>query len=204
MEKLTDIQEKIYNYIKKEIKTKGIAPSIREICNYTNLSSTSSVYYHLNILEETGYIKRPKSKKRCIEILEDDFYNDQKTDYTKVPIVGTVAAGQPILAIENIDGYYPVPTDYLSNEDSFLLKIKGQSMINAGILNNDLVLIRQQNTADNGDIVIALIDDSATCKRYFREKDCVRLQPENDAYSPILVKDVNIIGKVIALFRRYK
>lgn len=205
MENLSPIQEKIYKYIKSEIRSKGAAPTIREICQYADLSSTSSVHHHLNTLEKKGYIKRSKSKNRCIEILESNFYSyEPVAEYSNIPIIGTVAAGQPILALENIESYFPVPTDYLTNETCFMLKIKGQSMINAGIYDNDLVLVRQQNTADNGDIIIAIIDDSATCKRYYKESDYVRLQPENDAYSPIYIKELNIIGKVIGLFRSYK
>ena len=205
MEKLTSIQEKLYNYIKNQIKSHGVAPSIREMCEYVNLSSTSSVYHHLQRLEKFGYIKRSKAKNRCIEVTESNFYSSNPSvEYSNVPIIGTVAAGQPILAIENIEDYFPVPEQYLPNETSFMLRIKGNSMINAGIYNNDLVLVRQQHTAENGDIVIALIDDSATCKRYFLEKEYVRLQPENDAFSPIFVKEVTILGKVTGLFRSYK
>lgn len=205
MEKLTAIQEKLYNFIKSEIRTKGVAPAIREMCDYINLSSTSSVYHHLVALEKKGYIKRHKSKNRCIEIQEENFYNSNMLpECGSVPIIGTVSAGQPILAVENIEGYFPVPTDYLSNEITFMLRIKGDSMINAGIRDKDLVIVRQQPTADNGDIIIALIDDSVTCKRFFLEKEYVRLQPENDAYSPIYVKELKIIGKVTGLFRSYK
>ncbi len=205
MEKISAVQEKIYDFIKSEIRTKKVAPSIREICKYCDLASTSSVHHHLNVLEKKGYIKRPKAKNRYIEILENDFYSsDTDAEYNNIPVIGTVAAGLPILAVENIEGYFPVPMDYLSNETCFMLKIKGQSMINAGIYDNDMVLVRQQNTAENGDIIIALIDDSATCKRYFLEKDYVRLQPENEAFSPIYVKELTILGKVIGLFRSYK
>ncbi len=205
MKKISAIQKNIYDFIKSEIKSKGVAPTIREICTFSGLSSTSSVHHHLNTLENKGYIKRSKSKNRCIEILENNFYNiNTDVEYSNIPVVGTVSAGQPILAVENIDSYFPVPSSYLTNDVCFMLKIKGQSMINAGILNNDLVLVKQQNTAENGEIIIALIDDSATCKRYFLEDDYVRLQPENDSFSPIYVKDVKIIGKVIGLFRSYK
>lgn len=209
MEKISDIQTKIYNYIKNEVRKKGNAPTIREICKYVGLSSTSTVHHHLNILEDKGYIRRPKSKNRCIEIMESDFYDGTgEVEYSSIPIIGTVAAGSPILAIENIEGYFPVPTDYLTNNVCFMLKIKGNSMVDAGIFNNDLVLVQQQNVADNGDIVIALIEDSAedsaTCKRFYREKDCIRLQPENEAYNPIYVKELTILGKVIGLFRSFK
>lgn len=201
------MQSKIYEYIKSEIK-KGITPSIREICKAVGLSSTSSIHYHLDNLEQMGYISRPKSKKRCIEILENDFYMDSASsigvpEYSNVPIIGSVAAGQPILAAENIDGYFPVPTTYLTNNQTFMLKIKGNSMVNAGILNNDLVLVQQSSSAKNGEIIIALIDDSATCKTFYKEDEYIRLQPENDSYEPIYVRECNIIGKVIGLFRSY-
>lgn len=201
------MQSKIYEYIKSEIK-KGITPSIREICKAVGLSSTSSIHYHLDNLEQMGYISRPKSKKRCIEILENDFYMDSASsigvpEYSNVPIIGSVAAGQPILAAENIDGYFPVPTTYLTNNQTFMLRIKGNSMVNAGILNNDLVLVQQSSSAKNGEIIIALIDDSATCKTFYKEDEYIRLQPENDSYEPIYVRECNIIGKVIGLFRSY-
>lgn len=207
MNELTEMQSKIYEYIKSEIK-KGITPSIREICKAVGLSSPSSIHYHLDNLEQMGYISRPKSKKRCIEILENDFYLDSATDvvtpeYSNVPIVGSVAAGMPILAEENIEGYFPVPTSYLTNSKVFMLRIKGNSMINAGILNNDLVLVNQVSQAKDGEIIIALIDDSATCKTFYKEDKYIRLQPENDSYEPIFVRDCNIIGKVIGLFRSY-
>lgn len=207
MQELTEMQSKIYEYIKSEIK-KGVTPSIREICKAVGLSSTSSIHYHLDNLEQMGYISRPKSKKRCIEILENDFYMDSTDsvntpEYSNVPIVGTVAAGTPILAEENIEGYFTVPTNYLTNEQTFMLRIKGNSMINAGILNNDLVLVKETSSAQDGEIIIALIDDSATCKTFYKEEEYIRLQPENDAYEPIYVRDCSIIGKVVGLFRSY-
>lgn len=207
MQELTEMQSKIYEYIKSEIK-KGITPSIREICKAVGLSSTSSIHYHLDNLEQMGYISRPKSKKRCIEILENDFYMDSAAsvimpEYSSVPIIGSVAAGQPILAAENIDGYFPIPTTYLTNNETFMLRIKGNSMVNVGILNNDLVLVQQASSAKNGEIIIALIDDSATCKTFYKEDEYIRLQPENDSYEPIYVRDCNIVGKVIGLFRSY-
>ncbi len=204
MQELSDMQRKIYNYIREEIR-KGTTPSIREIGKAVGLSSTSSIHLHLNSLERKGYIRRPKSKKRCIEILENDFYDydaaPHTPEYSNIPIIGTVAAGAPIFADENIEGYFPVPVNYLSNDTTFMLRIKGNSMINAGIFNNDLVLVRQQVTARNGDIIIALIDDSATCKTFYKEDEYIRLQPENDEYEPIYVKDCKILGKVTGLFR---
>lgn len=203
MEPLTKKQQIIYDYIKNEIRTRGITPSIREICLACGLSSTSTVHLHLSTLEKKGYINRPKSKNRCIEILEEDFmdYSEPEIEYSSVPIVGTVTAGLPILAEENIEGHFPIPVDYLKNNDTFMLRIRGNSMINCGILNNDLVLVNSQSNADDGDIVIALLDDSATCKRFFREDGFIRLQPENPDYEPIIVKDVKILGKVTGLFR---
>ncbi len=206
MQDLTDMQRKIYDYIKEEIR-KGITPSIREIGKAVGLSSTSSIHLHLNSLERKGYIHRPKSKKRCIEILDNSFYEyddvSAAPEYSNIPIIGTVAAGSPILADENIEGYFPVPVSYLTNDITFMLRIKGNSMINAGIFNNDLVLVRQQVTARNGDIIIALIDDSATCKTFYKEEEYIRLQPENDDYEPIYVRDCRILGKVTGLFRSF-
>lgn len=206
MENLTEKQQQIFDFIKKEIKTKGIPPSIREICKATNLSSTSSVHLHLETLEKKGYINRSHSKTRHIEILEEGFYTNNAAaeyeNFTNVPIVGTVAAGIPVLAEENIEGFFTVPTNYLKNSKAFMLKIKGNSMINAGIFDGDLVLVNQQPSAENNEIVIALIDDSATCKRFFKEDNQIRLQPENDAFKPIIVnEDITILGKVIGLFR---
>ena len=206
MDDLTPKQREIYEFIKKEVRSKGVPPTIREMGKAVGLSSTSSIHLHLNNLEAKGYIARPKSKNRCIEILEDDFYNTNNdiVEYCNIPIVGTVAAGEPILATENIDGYFPVPAEYISGTENFMLKIKGNSMTNAGIFNGDLVLVKQQNTAENNDIVIAMIDDSATCKRYFKEEEYIRLQPENDSYEPIYVKDCTILGLVKGLFRSFK
>lgn len=211
MEELTKSQQKVYDFIKQEIRRTGMPPSIREIMSATEFHSTSSVHLHLNSLERKGYIERPKAKNRCIRVLEEGFYNTLEDDSTSnvpefstIPIVGTVSAGMPILASENIESYFPVPVDYLPNNDTFMLRIRGNSMINAGIFNNDLVLVNQQSTADNNDIVIALLDDSATCKRFFREDGHVRLQPENDDYEPIIVRNVKILGKVIGLFRTFR
>jgi repressor LexA len=177
----------------------------------TDFHSTSSVHLHLSSLERKGYIERPKSKNRCIRILEEGFYSSLDEDFAEhmpevshIPIVGTVAAGMPTLAEENIESYFPIPVDYLPNNQTFMLRIRGNSMINAGINNNDLVLVNQQSYAENNDIVIALLDDSATCKRFFKEDGHIRLQPENDAYEPIIVRNVTILGKVIGLFRTFR
>jgi repressor LexA len=205
----TSVQIEIYNFIKQEIRSRGVPPTIREISDAVNLSSTSSIHHNLKMLEKYGYIKRSKYKNRCIEILEKNFYEGENSDnfdseFVNIPIIGTVAAGTPIFADEHIEGYFPVPAAYLTNSTTFMLRIKGNSMVNAGIYNDDLVLVRQQATAENGEIIIALIDDSATCKRYFKDDGYIRLQPENDSYEPIFVRELNILGKVTGLFRSYK
>ncbi len=202
MEKLTQRQQIIFDFIKSEIKTKGIPPSIREIGEVAGLSSTSSVHLNLQNLEKKGYISRSKAKTRHIEILETNFYTPER-EVAQIPIIGEVTAGEPILAEENIEGYFPIPISYLKNNETFILKIKGDSMIGAGIFNKDLVVINKQSFAENGDIVIALIEDTATCKRFFIDDGKVRLQPENDAYEPIILNDVSILGKVIGLFRSF-
>ncbi len=199
---LTPKQEQIFNFLKSEIRKKGYPPSVREICDAVSLSSTSTVHSHLEALEKKGCIKRSPAKNRSIEILESDFYNNAK-DFVNVPIVGEVTAGIPILAVENIEDYFPIPVDYVHNDAVFMLKVKGDSMIEAGIFDKDLVLVRQQPTANNGDIVVALLEDSATVKTFYRENGHIRLQPENPAFEPIITKDVSILGKVIGLFRRF-
>ncbi|HHW66865.1 MAG: repressor LexA [Epulopiscium sp.] len=200
--KIGEKQREILEYLKKEIKTKGYPPSVREICDAVNLKSTSTVHGHLNRLEKKGMIRRDPTKPRAIEILDDSFY-EIRHELVNVPIVGKVTAGQPILAVENIEDYFPLPVEYVKNDTVYMLHIQGDSMIEAGIFNNDLVLVRKQSSAENGDIVVALIEDSATVKRFFREKDHIRLQPENSAMNPIIVRDVTILGKVIGLFRKF-
>lgn len=199
--KITAKQQEILEYIKNEILNRGFPPAVREICEAVHLKSTSSVHAHLESLEKNGYIRRDPTKPRAIEILDDNF-NLTRREVVNVPIVGTVAAGQPILAVENIENYFPIPAEYMPNEQSFLLKVKGESMINAGILNGDQVLVKRQSTAKNGDIVVALIEDSATVKTFYKEGDHIRLQPENDTMDPIIVHgDVQIMGKVFGVFR---
>lgn len=200
--KIGEKQREILEYLKKEIKTKGYPPSVREICDAVNLKSTSTVHGHLNRLEKKGMIRRDPTKPRAIEILDDSFY-EIRHELVDVPIVGKVTAGQPILAVENIEDYFPLPVEYVKNDTVYMLHVQGDSMIEAGIFNNDLVLVRKQSSAENGDIVVALIEDSATVKRFFREKDHIRLQPENSAMNPIIVRDVTILGKVIGLFRKF-
>lgn len=197
---ITVKQEEILNYIKNEILERGFPPAVREICQAVNLKSTSSVHSHLESLEKNGYIRRDPTKPRAIEILDDSF-NMLRREMVNVPVVGTVAAGQPILAEQNIESYFPIPAEYMPNQQSFILKVQGESMINAGILNGDSVLVKQQSTARNGDIVVALIDDSATVKTYYKEKGHYRLQPENDTMEPIIVDELQILGKVFGIFR---
>ena len=200
MEPLTQKQEEIYNIIKDSILKKGYPPSVREIGELVGLKSTSSVHAQLNTLEKKGYIRKDPSKPRTIEITDDDF-NLTRREVVNVPMVGTVAAGMPLLATQNISDYFPIPTEFLPNTDIFMLRVKGESMINAGIYDGDQIIVAKQNTAKNGDIIVALIDDSATVKRFFKESNYYRLQPENDFMEPILVKEVTILGKVIGLFR---
>jgi len=197
---ITPKQQEILDYIKSEILSRGFPPAVREICQAVHLKSTSSVHSHLESLEKNGYIRRDPTKPRAIEILDESF-NLTRREMVSVPIVGTVAAGQPILAEQNIDSYFPIPAEYMPNEQSFILRVKGESMINAGILDGDCVLVRQQTTAVNGDIVVALLEDSATVKTFYKEKDHIRLQPENDTMDPIIVYDVQILGKVFGVFR---
>lgn len=200
--RISSKQEEILEYIKKEILAKGYPPAVREICEAVHLRSTSSVHAHLETLEKNGYIRRDPTKPRAIEIMDDEF-NMTRRDMVNVPIIGTVTAGTPILATENIEGYFPVLSDSLPSGEVFMLHVKGESMINAGILNGDDVIIRRQNTAHNGQIVCALIDDSATIKTFYKEADHIRLQPENDTMDPIIVNECQILGIVVALYRRF-
>ncbi len=199
--KITAKQQEILEYIKQCILEKGYPPAVREICEAVKLKSTSSVHAHLATLENNGYIRRDPTKPRAIEILDDDGFNLSRRELVNVPIVGTVTAGEPILATENIQGYFPVLPEFVHNLQTFMLKVKGESMINAGILDGDMVLVEETPVASNNDIVVALIDDSATVKRFFKENGHYRLQPENDYMDPIIVDHLSIIGKVIGLFR---
>ena len=198
--KISAKQKEILEYIKSEILSKGYPPAVREICEAVDLKSTSSVHSHLETLEKNGYIRRDPTKPRAIEILDDDF-NLTRREVVNVPIVGHVAAGEPILATENIENYFPIPVEYMPNEETFMLKVKGESMINAGILDGDMVLVEEDSTASNGDMVVALIEDGATVKTFYKEEGVFRLQPENDFMDPIIVKNVTILGKVIAVMR---
>ena len=198
--KISAKQQEILEYIKETILKKGYPPSVREICEAVHLKSTSSVHSHLETLEENGYIRRDPTKPRTIEILDDNF-NLTRREMVNIPVLGTVAAGQPILAQENIENYFPIPAELLPNPKTFMLRVIGDIMINAGIFNGDQIIVAQQETAENGEIVVALLDDSATVKRFFKENGHFRLQPENDAMAPILTDSVQILGKVIGLMR---
>jgi len=202
--KLTPIQQKILDYIKEETLTKGFPPSVRDICAAVNLKSTYSVFTHLGNLEKKGYIKRDPTKPRAITICDDSF-NMIRTEIVSIPVVGQVAAGAPILAEENIDSYIPIPASMCpKGSDAFILNVKGDSMINAGIYNGDQIFVEVCNTAKNGDQIVALIDDSATVKTFYKENGHIRLQPENDSMDPIIVDDCKILGKVFGVMRFYK
>lgn len=203
MGKITQKQQEILDYIKDEILKKGYPPTVREICETVNLKSTSSVHSHLETLEKNGYIRRDPTKPRAIEICDESFQM-VRTEMVSIPIVGNVAAGQPILAEENIEDYFPVPADVVPKGESFILNVRGESMINAGIFNGDKVFVNACSTANNGDIVVALIEDSATVKTYYRENDHIRLQPENDSMDPIIVNDCQILGKVYGVLRFFR
>ena len=198
--KITDTQREILEYIKEMILKKGYPPAVREICEAVHLKSTSSVHSHLESLEKNGYIRRDPTKPRTIEILDDDFALTRR-ELVNVPVIGTVAAGVPILAEQNIEDYLPIPAEILPNKEVFMLKVKGNSMIEAGIYNGDKVIVAKQPNAENGDKVVALVDDSATVKTFYKENGHFRLQPENSSMDPIILDQVEILGKVIGLFR---
>ena len=201
--KISKKQQEILEYIKNQILQRGFPPAVREICEAVNLKSTSSVHSHLETLEKYGYIRRDPTKPRAIEILDDNF-NLTRREMVNVPIVGQVAAGEPILAQQNIENYFPIPVEFMPNRQTFLLKVKGESMINAGILDGDMVLVEETPAASNGDMVVAMVDDGATVKTFYKEEGIFRLQPENDFMDPIIVKEVTILGKVIGVFRFFK
>lgn len=200
--RITPKQQEILDFLKKEILTKGYPPAVREICEAVHLKSTSSVHSHLETLEKNGYIRRDPTKPRAIEIIDDSFnYLRTETEIASIPVIGTVAAGQPLLAVENVTDYFPFPADLLPNAETFILKVKGDSMINMGIYDGDYLIVEKKNTAKNGDIVVALVEDSATVKRFYKEDGHYRLQPENDYMEPIIVDHVEILGKAIRLIR---
>lgn len=198
--KISNKQREILEYIKQEILNKGYPPAVREICEAVNLKSTSSVHSHLETLEKNGYIRRDPTKPRAIEIIDDNF-NLTRREVVNVPILGRVAAGEPLLAVENIENYFPIPMEIMPNTETFMLHVKGESMINAGIFDGDQILVQKQSSAQDGDIVVALVEDSATVKTFYKENGYIRLQPENDTMDPILVKDCTILGKVFGVFR---
>jgi len=197
---ITQKQQEILDFIKETILKKGYPPAVREICEAVHLRSTSSVHAHLETLEKNGYIHKDPTKPRTIEIVDDTF-NLTRREIVNVPVIGRVAAGEPILAEENITDYFPVPVDLLPNEETFMLKVKGDSMINVGIFDGDNVIVSRQRTASNGEIVVAMVEDGATVKRFYKENGHYRLQPENDFMDPIIVNEVTILGKVIGLIR---
>ncbi len=202
-----DKQKKIIDFVNRHHAEKGYPPSVREICQAVGFKSTSTVHAYIKKLEEDGQISKDATKPRALKIIDESgknlegFISDKEID--NVPVLGKITAGAPILAVENIEETFPIPVQYLENSASFMLKVRGDSMINAGILDGDYILVKQQSTADNGDMVVALIDEEATVKTFYKEKGFYRLQPENPAYEPIIVKELSILGKVIGLFRKY-
>ena len=192
-------EKEVYEFIKKQIEIEGYPPSVREICAAVGLSSPSTVQRYINSLEEKGFIVKGGSKKRAITLPKQE----NEVDVMSIPVVGTVAAGQPILAEENIEEYFPLPINYAGKSDMFMLKVRGESMINAGILDGDYVIVESADTARNGEMVVVLLEDSATVKTFYKERDYIRLQPENDTLEPIISKDVKILGKVSGVFRKY-
>ena len=201
--KITAKQQEILHYIKDDILKRGYPPTVREICETVNLKSTSSVHSHLETLEKNGYIRRDPTKPRAIELCDDSFQM-VRTEMVSLPVLGHVAAGQPILAAENIKAYFPVPAHVVPTGDSFLLNVRGDSLNHAGLFHGDRVFVHAQNTEHNGEIVVALIDDSATVKTFYKEKGHIRLQPENDTMDPIIVDACQILGTVFGVFRFYR
>lgn len=200
--KITPKQEQVLNFIKQHLLAKSYPPTVREICEAVGLKSTSSVHAHLETLEKNGYIRRDQDKTRAIEIIDDDFgFNPVNREMVNIPMVGTVAAGIPLLAEQNITDYFPVPADLLPNAETFMLRVKGDSMINMGIYEGDELIVKRQNDASNGDVIVALVEDSATVKRFYKEDGHYRLQPENDYMEPIIVNECSVLGKVIGLIR---
>lgn len=203
----TDKQKKILDFVNREVATKGYPPSVREICEAVGFKSPSTVHAYIKKMEVEGQIVKDATKPRALRTLghegkfREGFMSDREIE--NVPVVGRVTAGAPILAVENVEETFPIPVQYLENSVSFMLRVRGDSMINAGILDGDYILVRQQNTAVNGDMVVALIEDEATVKTYYKERDHIRLQPENPDFAPILVPTCTILGKVTGLFRKY-
>jgi len=201
--KISQKQQEILEYLKEVILAKGYPPTVREICEKVDLKSTSSVHSHLETLEKKGYIKRDPAKPRAIEICDDSFQM-VRTEMASLPVYGNVAAGQPILAVDNILDYFPIPASEVPRGESFILNVKGDSMINVGIFSGDKILVNKCETASNGDIVVAMVDDSATVKTFYKESNHIRLQPENDSMDPIIVPDCQILGKVFGVYRFFR
>jgi repressor LexA len=209
--KLNDNQQRILDFVNSQVEEKGYPPSVREICSAVGFKSTSTVHGYLEKLEKSGLIQKDATKPRALKVMNKPTYLTQKStegylskrELVDVPIVGKVTAGQPILAVENIEDTFPVPLDFVQNSNTFMLKVQGDSMVEAGILDKDFVLVKQQSVANNGDYVVALIGDEATVKTFYKEKDHIRLQPENQYLDPIIVTDnLSILGKVIGVFRK--
>jgi repressor LexA len=205
MDDLTERQKEIMEYILTEVQKKGYPPSVREIGEAVGLSSSSSVHAQLEKLEQLGYLRRDPTKPRAIEVLNSDLLNDNISfkNILNIPIVGAVTAGEPILAEQNIQDYFPLPKSFTRTNDAFMLRVKGDSMINAGIYDGDLVIVNQEPSASNGDIVVALLGEEATVKRFYKEQQYIRLQPENERYEPIISNEVQILGRVIGLVRKF-
>ena len=201
--KISKKQSEILEFIKDSILTKGYPPAVREICEAVHLKSTSSVHSHLETLEKNGFIRRDPTKPRAIEIIDDDF-NLSRREIISVPVIGSVAAGEPIFADQNIESYMPVLPEDMPDGQAFMLRVNGESMVNAGIFDGDRVLVKKQESAENGDIIVALVEDAATVKTFYKEDGHFRLQPENDTMQPIILDDVTVLGKVTGLFRIYK
>ena len=204
--KISKKQSEILEYMKNEILNRGFPPSVREICEAVSLKSTSSVHSHLETLEKNGYIRRDPTKPRAIEIVDDNF-NLVRRETVNVPIIGKVAAGEPLLAVQNVEGYFPIPSEYMPNKQTFMLVVQGDSMVNAGIFSGDYVVVEKQENAENGDKIVALVEDSATIKTFYKEKDHIRLQPENDYMDPIVIhpeQQFQVLGKVNGVFRFMK
>jgi repressor LexA len=196
-----DKQSEIYNFIKAQIQLKGYPPAVREICQAVGLKSTSTVHGHLERLEKKGYIRRDPTKPRAIELIKDSVTRKELID---IPIIGKITAGQPILAVENVEDTFTIPLNFTKTQNElFMLRVSGSSMIEAGILDGDLAIIEKVNTCKNGEIVVALIENEATIKRFFKEEGHIRLQPENSTMSPIIVEDCSILGILVGIYRKY-
>lgn len=193
--------QEVFNFLNNQIREKGYPPSVREICKAVGLRSTSTVHGYLSKLEKLGYIEKDPSKPRALKIINSE--NNYNKSIINIPIVGKVTAGEPILAVENIEDTFPLPADFVPNTTTFILKVSGESMIEAGIMDNDFIIVKQQETANNGEIIVALINDEATVKKFYKEKDYIRLQPENKNMDPIIIKgNIKLLGKVIGVFRK--